>query len=79
MSFDTIVQMLNTQVNFKESEIVHTFCSKDQIPVLSVRYHFDTEKFLLTYIETQRTVKYTAINKLADSIDRYLNQLPLEV
>jgi hypothetical protein len=79
MSFDTVLRMLNTQMNFKESEIIHTFCSKDQTPVLSVIYHFDTESFLLTYIETQRTEKYTAINKLADTIDQYLNQQPLEV
>ncbi|MEG9296883.1 hypothetical protein V6B33_10495 [Mangrovibacillus sp. Mu-81] len=79
MSFDTVLRMLNTQMNFKESEIIHTFCSKDQTPVLSVIYQFDTETFLLTYIETQRTEKYTAINKLADTIDQYLNQQPLEV
>ncbi|NQD68295.1 hypothetical protein HP456_20515 [Bacillus haikouensis] len=79
MSLETIVRMLDTQVNFKESEIIHTFCSNDQTPVLSVNYHFDTEMFLLTYIETQRTEKYTTIDKLADTIDRFLNPQPLGV
>jgi uncharacterized protein YkuJ len=79
MSFDTIVQMLNTQMDFKESEIIHTFCSKDQTPVLTVIYDFDTETFMLTYIETQRTENYTAIDQLAETIDQYLNQQPLEV
>ncbi|WP_341980615.1 hypothetical protein [Rossellomorea oryzaecorticis] len=71
--------MLKTQVDFKESEIVHTFTSEDQKPVLSVIYHFDTETFLLTYIETQRIEKFTNIIKLADIIEQYLNQQPQEV
>lgn len=79
MPFDTIVRMLKTQVDFKESEIVHTFTSEEQTPVLSVIYHFDTETFLLTYIESQRTEKYTDIIKLADIIERYLKQQPQEV
>ncbi|MGR3764240.1 hypothetical protein [Rossellomorea sp. NS-SX7] len=79
MSFDTILRMLKTQVDFKESEIIHTFYSEDQRPVLSVIYHFDTETFLLTYKETEQAKRYTDINKLADNIERYLNQQPLEI
>ncbi len=79
MSFDTILRMLKTQIDFKESEIIHTFSSEDQTPVLSVIYHFDTETFLLTYIETQQTKKYTDIIKLADIIERHLNQQPQKV
>ncbi|MBH9965248.1 hypothetical protein [[Bacillus] enclensis] len=79
MSFDTIVRMLKTQVDFKESEIVHTFHSTTKTPILSVIYHFDTETFLLTYIDTQQTEKYTNINELAGIIERYLNKQPLEV
>jgi uncharacterized protein YkuJ len=79
MPFDTIVRMLKTQVDFKESEIVHTFTSEDQTPVLSVIYHFDTETFLLTYIDSQRTKKYTDIIELAHKIERCLNQQPQEV
>ncbi|OAT82648.1 hypothetical protein A6P54_08895 [Bacillus sp. MKU004] len=79
MSFDTIVRMLKTQVDFKESEIVHTFHSTTKTPILSVIYHFDTETFLLTYIDTQQTEKFTNINELAGIIERYLNKQPLEV
>jgi uncharacterized protein YkuJ len=79
MPFDTIVRMLKTQVDFKESEIVHTFTSEDQTPVLSVIYHFDTETFLLTYIDSQRTENFTDIIKLANKIEQYLNQQPQEV
>jgi uncharacterized protein YkuJ len=79
MPFDTIMRMLKTQVDFKESEIVHTFTSEDQTPVLSVIYHFDTETFLLTYIDSQRTKKYTDIIELAHKIERCLNQQPQEV
>lgn len=71
--------MLKTQVDFKESEIIHTFYSEDQRPVLSVIYLFDTETFLLTYKETEQAKRYTDINKLADNIERYLNQQPLEI
>ncbi|QTC42601.1 hypothetical protein I7V34_04925 [Bacillus sp. V3] len=79
MSFDTIVRMLKTQVDFKESEIVHTFHSTTKTPILSVIYHFDTETFLLTYIDTQQSEKFTNINELAGIIERYLNKQPLEV
>ncbi|KSU62709.1 hypothetical protein AS034_11415 [[Bacillus] enclensis] len=79
MSFDTIVRMLQTQVDFKESEIVHTFHSTTKTPILSVIYHFDTETFLLTYNDTQQTEKFTNINELAGIIERYLNKQPLEV
>ncbi|MFL8936806.1 hypothetical protein ACKA06_08420 [Rossellomorea oryzaecorticis] len=79
MSFDTIVRMLKTQVDFKESEIVHTFHSTTKTPILSVIYHFDTETFLLTYNDTQQTEKFTNINELAGIIERYLNKQPLEV
>jgi uncharacterized protein YkuJ len=79
MSFDTIVRMLKTQVDFKESEIIHTFHSTTKKPVLSVIYHFDTETFLLTYINTQQKEKFTDINELAGIIERYLNKQPLEV
>jgi uncharacterized protein YkuJ len=79
MSFDTIIRMLKTQVDFKESEIIHTFHSTTKTPLLSVIYHFDTETFLLTYIETQQTEKFTDINELAGIIERYLTKQPLEV
>jgi uncharacterized protein YkuJ len=79
MSFDTIVRMLKTQVDFKESEIIHTFHSTTKTPILSVIYHFDSETFLLTYLDTQQVESFTDINELAGSIERYLKKQPLEV
>ncbi|MCA1053721.1 hypothetical protein LCM10_01885 [Rossellomorea aquimaris] len=79
MSFDTIVRMLKTQLDFKESEIIHTFYAKDQQPVLSVEYLYISEVFLITYLRTNETIEYTEINIIADIIDRYLNEYPQEV
>ncbi|MBN8191192.1 DUF1797 family protein [Bacillus sp. NTK074B] len=69
MSLENIVTMLKTLKEFKESEIVHTISDHENSPVMTVTYHWDTECFQITYVDTMKVEEFTDISLLATTIE----------
>ncbi len=77
MLLEDIVRMLKTLINYKESEIVHTFSTPDHSPAIVVIYKSDINEFEVTYIKTQTVKNYTDINLLANEIEIFMNPIPV--
>ncbi|WP_064093473.1 hypothetical protein [Rossellomorea aquimaris] len=77
MSFKNIVTMLETLMEFKESEIVHSFNSADQTQLFTVTYIEDTSSFELINTETNQKEQYSNIHDLAVYIDNIIHLTPV--
>ncbi|BCB03646.1 hypothetical protein [Bacillus sp. KH172YL63] len=69
MSNENIVTMLKTLKEFKDSEIVHTISNKDSSPIITVTYQLNTERFIITYVDSMKVEEFTDIRLLASTIE----------